>query len=420
MSIIDLLESIPLPPMVRVRQLFDDTRLADPAGELRLKLERSSSLLGVKGRVAVCVGSRGVADIADLTRTVVEFLKRRGAEPFVVPTMGSHGGATAHGQQEVLAHLGVTEAYVGAPVVSSMEVVKLGEVDNGLPVYVDRNVASADGIVIVNRVKPHTAFRGIVESGLMKMISIGLGKQRGADSCHQLGFGVMADSIVSMSRLILSRLPILCGVATIENAFDRICRIEVVPANEIEQREPDLLKEASSRMARLVWPEIDVLVIDRIGKNISGDGMDPNVTGRYPTPFAYGGPKVNKMCVLDVTPESEGNANGVGTADFTTRRLVRKIDYDAMYTNGLTSTVVAPTKIPMTLPNDRLAIQAAVKTCNILDYCRCRLVRIPDTLHLGEVTISEPLWATMEDRHSCEFVSGPFGMEFDEKGNLFS
>src|SRR5699024_10015431 len=246
-----------------------------------------------------------------MTRETVQFLKDLGAEPFIVPSMGSHGGATGPGQTEVLRHLGVTEANVGAEIRSSMEVVKLGELENGLPVYLDKYASEADGIVVINRVKPHTAFRGRVEIGVMKMISIGLGKQKGAEACHQLGFKYMAENVPDMAEMIMEKRPFLFGVATVENASDKVAEVAVLGKDEVEDNENELQKKAKKYLPQLQFDQLDVLVIDEIGKNISGDGMDPNITGRYPTPYAHGGPDVTKMIVLDLTPETEGNANGV-------------------------------------------------------------------------------------------------------------
>jgi hypothetical protein len=368
--------------------------------------------------IAIAVGSRGVNKVAEITRTVVEELKTLKAEPFIVPSMGSHGGATAEGQSEVLRHLGVTEESIGAPIRSSMEVNQIATLDNGLPVYVDRLACQADGIVVINRVKPHTAFRGPIESGLMKMLSIGLGKQKGAEACHQLGFKHMANFVPAMARVIMDKLPVLFGVATVENAFDQVMKIAAVPAQKIEHVEKELLKIAKANMPKLWFDQIDVLVIDEIGKNISGDGFDPNVVGRYPTPYAYGGPDVTKIVVLDLTDETEGNANGIGTADFTTRYCVAKVDYEKIYANGLTSTVVAPTKIPTTLDNDREAIQAAIKTSNILDFTKVRLVRIKNTLELAEIEVSEPMLPEAENNPNLQVLSQPYDWEFDENGNL--
>lgn len=416
-----LVEHIPLPKMYRIKQQFDNTTLSDPIGDLTNLMRSSDSVSTIKAgqKVAVAVGSRGISRINEITKAVISELQRIGAEPFIVPCMGSHGGATAEGQTEVLAHLGIDEERMGCPVRSSMEVVELDRLPNGLPIYCDKIAATeADAIVIINRIKPHTAFRGPIESGLFKMISIGLGKQKGAEACHQLGFKYMAENVPAMAKVMIEKLPISFGVAIVENAYDQICRIEVLGTDAMEAREIELLAEAKSRLPQIMFPELDVLVIDYIGKNISGDGMDPNVTGRYPTPYAHGGPEVNKMVVLDLTPESKGNANGVGTADFTTRRLVDKADWPGTYANGLTSTVCAPTKQATTLADDRDAIKAAVKTCNILDYTTCRLARIRDTLHLGTIEISESLLEEAKKNPKIEIVEGPYEWEFDEEGYL--
>ncbi|UKS30092.1 lactate racemase domain-containing protein [Paenibacillus sp. HWE-109] len=421
MSILrELLKDIPIPQMVKIRQKFDRTILEHPELELVNKLASSGVMNSIHPgqQVAVAVGSRGIANIAGFTKTTIDAIKDRGAFPFIVPCMGSHGGATADGQTEVLQHFGITEATMGAPIRSSMEVVQIDQLPNGLPVYVDRIASEADAIVVINRVKPHTAFRGRIESGIMKMIAIGLGKQKGAEACHQLGFKYMAENVPAMANLMIQKLPIVFGVALVENAYDETCQVEVLPAAEIEAREELLLIEAKSRLPKILFDEIDVLVIDYIGKNISGDGMDPNVTGRYPTPYAHGGPDVAKMVVLDLTHETKGNANGVGTADFTTQRLVDKTNLEFTYANGLTSTVCAPTKIATTLENDLYAIKAAVKTCNILDYTTCKLVRIQDTLHLGEIEISINLLDAARQHPDIEILTEPYELSFDAEGNI--
>lgn len=408
--------------MARIRQQFDPSCIADLEARLSEELSRKGRVDQIKPgqRVAIAVGSRGVAEIDRVTRITVEHVKRAGGLPMIIPAMGSHGGATAEGQTEVLAHLGVTEETVGAPVRASMDVVQVGALENGLPVYVDRIAAEeADAIIVINRVKPHTAFRGPVESGLVKMISIGLGKQKGADSTHQLGFGHMAENVPKMAGIIMQRLPIMFGVATVENAYDRVCHVEAIPAGEIMNREPELLKEAKRRMPRILIDQIDVLVVDQIGKNISGDGMDPNITGRFATPFATGGPDIARVVALDLTPETGGNATGVGEADITTQRVFDKMDRVATYANALTSTVIRPAMIAMVLPNDRYAIKAAVKTSTLLDFSNVRLVRIQDTLHLGEIEVSEAALTDARAHPDIEVLTEPAPMTFDADGNLF-
>jgi hypothetical protein len=300
-----------------------------------------------------------------------------------------------------------------------MEVVEISHLSNGLPVYVDKNSYHADGIVLINRIKPHTAFRGPNESGLVKMIAIGLGKQKGAETCHSYGFKHMAVHVPAMAREAIAKAPILFGIGTIENAYDHVAKIVVAGANELIEIDKSLLVEAKAALPRISFSPIDVLVIDEIGKDISGDGMDPNITGRYPTPYPTGGPEVSKMVVLDLTEKTNGNANGVGTANFTTRRLVEKTDFKAMYANGITSTVVGPTAIPMTLDCDLDAIRAAVKTSNALDFSKVRLVRIKNTLQLGELLISESLLEEATAIPNVTILSEPFEMKFNEQGNLW-
>ncbi|MFD1609310.1 lactate racemase domain-containing protein [Oceanobacillus luteolus] len=417
----ELLKDIPIPKMAKVRQSFSDEKIEDVPGTLKQELEKEGVAEFVKPgmEIAIAVGSRGTDRLVDVTRVTVEFLKELGAKPFIVPSMGSHGGATAEGQKAVLEHLGVTEETVGAEIRSSMEVIQIGQLENGLPVYIDKFASEADGIVVINRVKPHTAFRGPVESGIMKMISIGLGKQKGAEACHQMGFKYMAENIPKMARIALEKMPILFAVATVENAFDKVAEIAVLKPEEIEEREIELQKLAKKLLPKLHFDKIDVLIIDEIGKNISGDGMDPNITGRYPTPYAYGGPEVTKMAVLDLTSASEGNANGVGTADFTTERLVNKMDRHGTYANGLTSTVVGPTHISTTLENDKQAFQAAIKTANILDFTKVTVVRIKNTLELAEIEVSETLLDHVKDHPELVQISDVYELEFDENGNLF-
>jgi hypothetical protein len=416
----DLLKDIPIPKMAKVQVAFDDTKIHDVQHVLTEKLNQEN----IKRRItpgmeiAIAVGSRGLDQIVEMTATTVQFLKGLGANPFIVPSMGSHGGATAEGQQEVLRHLGITQESVQCEIRSSMEVVEIGQLSNGLPVFVDKHASKADGIIVVNRIKPHTAFRGPVESGLMKMISIGLGKQKGGEACHQLGFKYMAENVPAMAKVIMQELPILFGIASIENSFDKVAVIEVLPSEQIEDKETNLQIIAKQLLPKLYFDELDVLVIDEIGKNISGDGMDPNVTGRYPTPYAHGGPAVNKMVVLDLTPQTEGNANGVGTADFTTQRLVDKANLEFMYANGLTSTVVAPTKIPTTLPNDRQAIQAAIKTSNILDFTQVKMVRIKNTLELSEIEVSEALLNHIHSHPHMQQSSELYSISFNKEGNF--
>ncbi|MDQ0219473.1 DUF2088 domain-containing protein [Peribacillus cavernae] len=387
----ELLQGISLPKMVKVKQKFSAPELEDTAREVHNAIKEANVLSRVSpgDRVAIAVGSRGVADIAIITRETVNSIKSVGGEPFIVPAMGSHGGATAEGQIDVLSQLGVTEDTVGAPIRSSMEVVQLGELPSGLPVYVDRFAYEADKIAVINRIKPHTAFRGPVESGLMKMITIGLGKQKGAEAAHAFSFKYMAEHVVEMTKITMKETPIIFGLATLENAYDRPAKIVAVPAEKMEEMEPELLKEAKSYMPSIYFDSIDVLIVDELGKDISGDGMDPNITGRYATPYASGGPDITRIVVLGLTEKTHGNANGIGMADMTTKTVMNEIAWEKGYANALTSTVTSVVKLPMVLDTDELAIKAAIKTCNAFDLKKAKIVRIKNTLEIGEILISE-------------------------------
>jgi len=421
MSIVDdLLQHVSLPKMIPARQLFATDALPDVAAAVRSAITEQDISVVIKPgmRIALAVGSRGMNQLPLLVATFAAELKQCGAEPFVVPSMGSHGGATAEGQREVLEALGVTEDSVGCPIRSSMETVELGQLENGLPILLDRHAAEADGIIIVNRIKPHTSFSGPYESGLVKMLAIGLGKQQGADSCHAMGFDKMAENIVAMARVKLAQAKILFGLATIENAYDRICRLELVPAAEILAREPALLKQARAQMPRLLFNPLDVLIIDHIGKNFSGTGTDPHITGRAATPHVATRQQVNKMAILDLSPESHGNATGMGLADICTRRLIDKVDFAATYANHITTTELSHGKIPLTMENDRRALQLALKTCNVLDPAQVRLVRIKNTLELGEIWISEGLRTEAEQNSALELTGSARDLSFDAEGNL--
>jgi hypothetical protein len=370
------------------------------------------------GKVAVGVGSRGVGRISDVVAALVRFLKEAGAEPFVVPAMGSHGASTAEGQADVLRHLGVSEERVGCPIRATMEARKIGETPGGVSVYMDQNAFEADAVVVVNRIKPHTAFRGTVESGPTKMLAIGLGKQKGAYSIHAAGWGRIHETIPEAARVAVQSGKVAFGLAVLENANEEPYRVAAVPAGKLEESEAPLLEEAKRKLMRLPFDDIDVLVIDQIGKNISGDGADPNVTGRYPTPFASGGANVERMVFLDLTPETGGNANGLGAADVVTERLVSKMDPPATYLNALTSTTPYPVKIPMTMPTDRMAIAAALAMTAGVSPQNARLVRIQNTLKLRQMWVSEALLKEARDDERLSMLEGPRPINFDASGSL--
>lgn len=423
MSTIDnLLDPIPVPGLVRVRQRFDRPRVDDPEAELaRLMREKNVVRLVRKGMsIAVTVGSRGIANQPLMVKTLIRELKAAGAEPFIIPAMGSHGGATAEGQRAMLEGMGFTEAAMGAPIRATMDTVVIGTSSNGIPVNIDRYAAEADGIVIINRIKPHVAFRGPYESGLMKMCTIGLGKQKGADMCHELGFGKMGVNIPAIGKVVLGSGRVLFAVGSLENAYHETAKIVVLSPEEVISEEPALQEEAKRLSPRIHFDKLDVLIIDEIGKDISGTGFDTNMVGRYHTPYCSGGPEIGKVAVLDVTDVSHGNANGLGILDFTTRRAYDKFDFENTYPNALTSTVPMSVKIPMVLKNDRQAIQAAIKTCNILDKTAVRMVRIRNTVQVSEIEISGNLVEEARANPYLEVDENPQIRElpFDSDGNI--
>ena len=371
------------------------------------------------GSVAVGVGSRGVARIDEVTAALVEALKEAGAEPFVVPAMGSHGASSAEGQAEVLRHLGVSEETVGCPVRATMETVLVGETPDGVPVHVDKNAYEADAIVVVNRVKPHTAFRGTVESGPTKMLAIGLGKQKGAHAIHFAGWGEIHRTIPQAARVMVETGRFAFGLAVVENADEEPCRVAAIPAGRFEEAEAPLLEEAKRNLLRLPFGELDVLVVDEIGKNISGDGADPNVTGRFATPYGGGDvPHVERMVFLGLTHQTGGNATGLGAADVVTERLAGNVDRSSTYMNALTSTTPAAAKTPMVMPDDRMAIAAAITMCAGIDPKRVRLARIKNTLDLRRLWVSEALLDEVEKDEDLRVVEGPRELRFDEYGTL--
>jgi len=419
MSVIDeLLSSITIPPLAKARQTFSRPILPDVAAAVRQEMQKPGLLDKVRpgDRVAIAVGSRGIANLSLIIATIVECLKSAGAEPFIVPAMGSHGGASAAGQTAVLADYGVTPAVVGAPVVSSLEVTNLGSAAE--PVYFDKLALAAEHTVAVGRIKLHPAFRGAYESGLVKMIAIGLGKQKGAELCHGFGIENMAFHIERIARIALQRANILCGVALVENAYDETCQVLALPAAEILATEPGLLLAAKQNMPQIYFPQVDVLIIDEMGKNISGTGMDPNIIERYTTPSIANTNKFQLIVVRDLTAESHGNFNGAGLADICTRRVFEKMNFAATYPNQLTSRVVASARIPMVMENDRQAILAAIKTCCGIDPANLRMVRIKNTTELAEIMISPALLPEAVNHPHVEIFDSPQELAFDATGNL--
>ena len=421
MSIFEaLLQHDHVPNFYRVENTRSAPKLEDVAAETRRVMQESGTLEQLKPGQSVCIaaGSREIANIALIVRTVCEVVREHGAEPFIIPAMGSHGGATDEGQRQILESYGITEEFCGCPIFSSMETVRVGELPNGDEVRVDKFAHDADAVIVVGRIKAHTAFRGPYESGLIKMMAIGMGKRAGADSLHSAGFGEMGERLPLYAKVVFDSCNIIFGVAPIENEFDQTCRIEVIPAEEIFDKEPDLLLYAKSRLPRLLIPETDVLVVREIGKNFSGSGMDPNVTGTFGTPYASGGIQKQRTVVLDISEESHGSFIGLGMADTTTKRAFEKLDTNATYFNMITSTVLKVGKIPMVLEDDKLALQAALKTLTQVNKDHIRMVYIKNTLSLETIMVSEALLEQVRARDDMEIMEEPRELRFDESGAL--
>jgi hypothetical protein len=411
------------PKMYQIRQVFEAPKVTHMEEALSGELEsiQIGSRIKRGSRVAITAGSRGVANIDGILRHLVHILKEYAAKPFLIPAMGSHGGGTAEGQLEILKSFNITEESMGAPVISSMEVVEIGTSSFGFPVLVDKHAAEADGIIVVNRIKPHTEFEGPIESGLMKMMAIGMGKHRGCLEVHKqtINYGYR-DVISEIGRVILEKLPILFGVGIVENFYDETAFIRAVLPSRFFEEEEKLLVEAKRLMARLPFDKMDVLIVDEMGKNISGTGMDSNVIGRILFIGAKEpeNPKITRIVVLDLAEESHGNAVGIGMGDYTTERLVSKIDRVATATNAITAMTPEQGRIPIALNTDREAVEAALTTIGAVDPEASRVVHIKNTLDMAELNVSEALLEEIKGREGLELVKELGPLAFDNKGNL--
>lgn len=425
-TITDLIRDVPIPKMVKIRQNFDRTHIPETelAGVVTRELDREE--IGGKilpgQKIAITCGSRGITHYAVMARAMVDFVKSKGAEPYIVASMGSHGGATAEGQLQILRDYGITEEAMGCPVKSSMETVEIGlSAVRKQPVRIDKYASEADGILLFNRVKPHTSFRGRHESGLMKMMAIGLGKQHGAENIHHQSPGIMHELVEEYGRAVMENCPILGGIAIVENAYDETYLVKGLSPEEIITEEPKLRDLSYETIAHLLFDECDVLVVDKIGKNFSGDGMDPNISGRFVQPqYCSGGIDAEKVVILDLSDETHGNAQGIGLAEVTTRRLFNKMKLEMTYPTGVTNTFLHLMKIPMIMDNDREALQLALCCCpDAEDQTNMKMIRIPNTAHIDVIEISEGMLPLAKANPNIEILSEPYELAFDENGNLF-
>jgi len=413
-----------LPQMCRIRQHFDRTQVADIRKSVLGELGQFSwDQIQPGNSVAIAAGSRGIADIAEILKAAVEFFKSLDARPFIFPAMGSHGGATAEGQVSVLAQLGVTDSYVQAPILSSMDVQQIGQTEDGVPVFVDRHALDADHIVVVNRIKSHTKFKASIESGLMKMMAIGMGKHTGAAYYHKAAVQCTLPKIIrDAARVVLQQTPVVCAVGIVENGYGETARITALKPDKIESSEEELLSLSKKMTARLPFDEIDLLIVDEMGKNISGVGFDPNITGRNRDLLGvFDHPaRIKRLFVRDLTDQSKGNAIGIGLADLTTKRLVDKIDYAATYKNCITGISLEKGAVPMYFEDDRQAIEVALDSIGLISPRRSKIVRIQNTLRLDVVGVSEIYLNELHHRRDVDILTEMEPMGFDRQDNLLS
>lgn len=413
-----------LPPMRMMRQRYTVAPKVDVSAEMNRQWDRIKNSLNLPegSSLAIGVGSRGITHLADVVRAVVTKTRQAGYTPFITPAMGSHGGATAEGQIKVLANSGITEAGVGAPIRATMEVVSMGEV-NGIPLFLDKLAHGAAGIILINRIKPHTDFSGPTESGLIKMMAIGLGNQIGAEHYHRLSvIRNMYEIISSAGKALLNRTNFLFGVGLVENQEHATTILRMILPEELEEMEIELLKVAREVMPKLPLGEIDLLIIDEMGKDISGAGIDPIVTGRYNCGYRekQQGPNISRIFVRDLTDASEGNALGIGQADVATRCLVNKIDTESTAINCLTSCCPQDGKIPLTFDTDRAAVAAALMTLRPHTLQDLSIVYIKNTLELNRLMVSQGCLPNLEGRPNLYIESESLGLAFDSAGNLIS
>ena len=393
----------------RIACEFPRPRISDIPATLHDQFAQTSLPLPPKASVAVAVGSRGIANLALIVKTVIEQLRTRDIAPFIVPAMGSHGGATAQGQEEVLASYDITEASMGCPIRSALDVVELDAPNVSHPVYMDQHAFQADGIVVINRIKPHTDFHGPYESGLVKMCVIGLGKERQAYEIHRHGVYGLKELVPQTARHILALNKITLGIGIVENAYDETAHLEVIPGNEILNREAQLIRIAHENLPQLPVDKIDILGVDRLGKDVSGTGMDTNIIGRIriPTEVEPESPSIKAIWVSDLTPASHGNATGMGLADVITERFRSQIDYETTYTNIVTSGFLERAKQPIVAPTDQSAFELCHRAVGPIGLDSLRVIRIRDTLHLGELFVSEAIRKEIESSPNIQVLEGP-------------
>jgi hypothetical protein len=416
------LDKVYLPKMVTVRQRYDPEHIEDVAAHVRQRLEEHiTDKSKYKGkRLCITVGSRGIPHLAKIVRTICDVLKTWGAKPFIVPAMGSHGGATAEGQREMLEGYGVTAEAMDVPLLSSMEVVQYGELDDGTPLYCDKNAWESDGIIIFNKVKPHTDYRGTHESGIAKMIAIGLAKHKGCSVFHMKGFAAFPIIVPQAARIFLKAAPVAFGIGLVQNAYDEIRNIEVCTSDKLLELDANLQAIAKENIANFKFKKCDVLIIDEIGKNISGNGHDPNVVGRNNSGDFPGVFSVQRVFIRSLTKETHHNGCGLSGADITTRRCLNDVDWVPTWINVVSANRLNGGRIPVYVNTDREALKLAIKTCDNIDFSYPKIARIKNTLFMTEIEVSESLYEEIKDFDGIELVEGPHDITFDAAGFMTS
>jgi hypothetical protein len=411
-----------IPALTLVKQIAKQPEVKDVAGETLLQWKNSGLQQKIKpgAHVAIGVGSRGIANLAAIVKATIEYFKGIGAKPFIVSAMGSHGGANAKGQRELLGEYGISEENLGVTVKTDMDSVVIGKNSWNEPVYWDKNALAADAVVTISRIKPHTDFRGRFESGIAKMLVIGLGKREGASQHHRWGFKGLRDMLPETAKVILEKTNFLGGLAVLENAHEQTAKLEFVSTQNLMEVEPKLLDEARQLLGKLPFHDIDLLVVGEIGKNYSGAGIDPNVVGRLLIEGQndFETPKIIRMCALDLSPESHGNGTGVGIADLTTVKLLASIDPVPFRMNNLTACFLWRSKLPIAFPSDKECIQTGLETCWQPDLNAIRMVVVPNSLELAELYVSAPLLEEVRKNKDLAISGDSFELQFDDKGNL--
>jgi hypothetical protein len=411
-----------IPHVTAIRQHAVQPAIVDVTGEVRRQWQQSSLPRRLRrgDRVAMAVGSRGIANLAAIVSATVEILRNLGAEPFIVAAMGSHGGGTPEGQRQILADYGITEQHIGVPVRTDMTTVQIGTNSWGEPVYWDKNAWEADAVVTVSRIKAHTDFRGRYESGIVKMLAIGLGKRDGAAQHHRWGVRGLRYMLPESARVIVEKTRFVAGLAALENAHEETAVLQVVDREALFDTEPRLLEQAKKLMGRLPFGQLDLLVIGEIGKNYSGAGIDPNVVGRLLIEGEpeFDSPRITRICALDLSPESHGNGTGVGIADLTTDRLLARIDAVPFRMNNLTACFLWRSKLPFSFPTDRACIETGLATCWQPDLKAVRMAIIPNTLELAKLWVSPALIEEARQNPDVELRGTPQPLPFSAAGDL--